>query len=156
PAASAGDLVGPELPVRCEAVEMGEGYRYSADWGHEYLPPRLVVLGKVTGGNVPKGGGEPTTRIEVGKGLAGIWREKTLEFHGWWFADDKKGRAIFALAPSTEDGVEWRICHALPVEEEKAALAIASARLDYFGLSACCLFVGKEIAAAGNGYRTVE
>jgi WD40 repeat protein len=42
------------------------------------------------------------------------------------------------------------------VEEEKAALAIASARLDYFALSACCLFVGKEVAAAGNGYRTVE
>src|SRR5262249_47278452 len=65
-AADAGDLVGPELPMRCRAVEMGDG-NFRLDGNPFFQEPTLVVLGKVTGRTEPGGSAEPITNIEVEK-----------------------------------------------------------------------------------------
>jgi WD40 repeat protein len=109
-------------------------------------PVSLVVLGKVNKLPQTLHGDLSVFEIDV---------EKT--FFGGRPANDKirctnrdysaveSGRAIFALAPDMyESAAPFCVKYSVDAAEQKAAIALSAARMDFYTLSSVCIFVGKE------------
>jgi WD40 repeat protein len=148
--AHAGEVVGPELPVCCPAIEHEET---SHSWPPQALwPCELLVLGKGTALD----GDRTDYRLDVEKVLAGRWSEKTLEFTSLGFNAVGTRRVFGLVSLCASEAKPFGVAGHWPAHETAALEALARTRFAFHTLRVPCIFVGKEIAPLGKEHRLVE
>jgi WD40 repeat protein len=147
------------LPIYCPAVEAEDRPRTNA-LGENTRQPTLVVLGKVRrAGPEEERTVHQKTEIEVEKVLLGSAPGRSFRcLSGWSYRPGPKPeRLIVALVPLLESKEHaFEIRYTLGPEEEKAALALSAARMEYNALGADRIFVGKEVLADADRGRIIE
>ncbi len=149
---AAGNPPSPDrLPVICPAIDQEENGLIGRlesdnddpiDAGHEAKRPvELVVVGTAK----PIGADKQQAEVQVEKVLYGGLAEKSVTILA--DVEIKPGRQIFVLTSSFRPrNPPYAMKYAASIEEEHTHTALAAARLDYFALSAACVFVGKELS----------
>ena len=137
--------------VKCAAIFQEQSEDSRMPWG----PTSLVVLGRVGRRAERKDAVYAIRDCTVEKVLYGSCPERSIRFLTLEPLEET-GPIILVLVPSTAPEADHELKYFLPAAEEKAQLALSAARLDYYVLSAQCIFVGRESSRINSDLRKVE